>query len=310
MQVNDKLTVVIPTLDEAEAIGIVIKELKEMGVNNILVVDGYSQDGTPDIAKRMGAKVIFQEGKGKADAIRTALKHVDTPFMLIMDGDYTYPAKEIPNLLRKALKERYDEVIGARLKGRENIPLINRLGNRILTTTFNMIFGTNLSDVCSGMYLVKTSLLKELGVESKGFNIEVEIAAIIASMGGKIGEIPIEYRKRIGTKKLRIWHGLSIFLEILRLAIKYNPVFLVFTMGSLLLIPGFAIASWVIYKLLFLGIKHHVWALVSVMMSTTGLLSLMLAILSLYMKRLELRIRGQLEQIRRLLEKYTMKEKA
>ena len=70
--INSEVTVVIPTLNEAEAIGKVIDELKQYGIVNIIVVDGHSTDGTPKIAKEKGVKVIFQEGKGKALAIKTA----------------------------------------------------------------------------------------------------------------------------------------------------------------------------------------------------------------------------------------------
>ncbi|MCQ4450474.1 MAG: glycosyltransferase, partial [Sulfolobales archaeon] len=80
MGVEELVTFLIPTLNERDGIGLVIDEIKSLGFNKIIVVDGYSTDGTAEIAKEKGAKVIYQLGKGKASAVMTGLKHVDTPY--------------------------------------------------------------------------------------------------------------------------------------------------------------------------------------------------------------------------------------
>mgnify|MGYP001772706528 CR=1 FL=1 len=292
----NSLTIVIPTLDEEAAIGLVIEELKSLGWTNILVVDGNSRDCTREIAESMGARVVLQKGKGKADAVRTAVKHVETPYILVMDGDYTYPAKHIAQLLEKMEKEDLDEVIGVRKKGRENIPLLNRFGNWIITKTFNLLFGTRLSDVCSGMYLVRTDLLREVEFEMKGFSIEVEIAAQIASTARRIGEVPIEYRRRVGKPKLGKRHGFTIMFDSIRLALRYNPVFLIFAPASLILVPSLVLAAWVFYSWLFQGIKHHIWGIIAVVGVGVGTIALFLAMMALYLKRLEYRIMGRLQK--------------
>ena len=293
------LTVVIPTLDEEQSIALVIDDLKQQGFNNILVVDGNSRDRTREIAGGLGARVVLQEGKGKADAIRTAIPYIETPYLLVMDGDYTYPAKHIKELLDKAVKENLDEVIGARIRGRENIPLMNRLGNWVITKTFNILFGTNLSDVCSGMYLLRTQRTREINFESKGFSVEVEIAAYIASTTRRIGEVPIEYRKRIGKPKLRKRHGALIMLDAYKLALRYNPVFLIFMTASLILIPSLALTAYVAYDLLVNNVKHHVWAIIAVTGTGIGIQSTLMAIMTLYLKRLEYRLVQRLEEVKR-----------
>ncbi|MEZ0394620.1 MAG: glycosyltransferase family 2 protein [Desulfurococcaceae archaeon] len=284
------ITIVIPTLREEAAIGQVIQELRQHGWNNILVVDGGSEDRTREISESMGAKVILQEGKGKADAIRTAAKHVKTPYILVMDGDYTYPARHVRELLEKATHDNLDEVIGARTWGRENIPLLNRLGNRVITKTFNLLFGTSLTDVCSGMYLVKTEIASKAGLEAKGFSVEVELAALVASTTRRIAEVPIEYRPRIGEPKLRRLHGVAIMLDAVKLALRYNPVFLFFAAASLVLLPSAALAAWVGYRWLFRGVVHFVWGIIAIVGLGVGLIALLLAIMALYLKRLEYRI--------------------
>ncbi len=301
VRIND-IEVVIPTLNEEEAIGRVLDEIYSVGIkpDQVLIVDGHSTDRTREIAKEKGAKVILQEGKGKADAIKTAIKYITRPYMLVMDGDYTYPATEIPKLVRKA-NESFDEVIGARLYGRENIPLLHRFGNWIITRIFNLFFGAKLRDVLSGMYLVKLNLVQNLPIESKGFSIEVDIAAKVASITGKIAEVPIHYRERIGKKKLKMIHGALIVKDIIKLAWRYNPAFIILVLGALLFIPGLVINLWVLARLLFYGIKHQIWAIIGTLILSSGVLTLALAVITIYLKRFEYRITHHILEIRREL---------
>lgn len=296
---NGELTVLIPVLNEAEAIGDVLDEVISEGVNpeNILVVDGGSTDGTLEIAKSKGVKVIGQKGRGKADAVRSALPHIKTRYVLLMDGDYTYPARHIRDLC-KAKEEGADEVIGRRIPLEEKTqgPLY-RLGNWILTKTFNLLFGTKLRDVLSGMYLLDKEVLEEMEFKSSGFGIESEIAAHVAGTGGEIVEVPIEYRERKGEKKLRVKHGLDIISQMIRFSMIYNPVFLVFLIGSLLLIPGLLLGLWVSYEYFAYGDKYYVKGLVAIILSAAGFQSLVVALMSLYSKRSEIRI---LKSLRRL----------
>lgn len=289
--------VVLPTLNEREGLAKTLDELISAGVppGRILVVDGGSTDGTCQEAEKRGVRCILQEGRGKADAVRTALKVVDAPAVVIMDADFTYPAARIWDLT--SLLDKCDEVIGARLKPEPGAQRrIFKLGNWLLTKFFNLIFDTRLSDVLSGMYAVKTEALEGLEKASWGFGIESEIAAHVASTGGEICEVPIEYRRRVGQKKLGIKHGILIALDMLRLGLRYNPTFFMFLTASLLAIPGFAIAGWVAYRWVVIGVKHYVWGIIGATLASVGTLSAVMALLALYLKRMEIRI---LKQIRR-----------
>jgi glycosyltransferase involved in cell wall biosynthesis len=163
---KDQVTIVIPVKNEELAINLVIDELIQEGYDNILVVDGYSADKTLQIIEaKKGVTLIQQHGKGKTGAIKTAIENVTTPYMLILDGDYTYQAKDIQRLLNHCAN--YAHVIGVR--DRKNIGLTHRFGNWIITKAFNLLMGTHLSDICSGMNLLKTDVAKNIELGSSHF---------------------------------------------------------------------------------------------------------------------------------------------
>ncbi len=308
--IRKDVSVLVPVLNEKEAIGDVIDEILSIGVpkERIIVVDGGSTDGTPDIAKSKGVIVVRQFGKGKADAVRTGLELVDTEYVVVIDGDYSYPARYIRDMLDKICSDiRYDEVIGARVRGRENIPLMNRFGNWFLTRVFNLLFNTNLRDVLSGLYLVRTKTLSSALFETRGFSVEVEIAAHVASVGGEIGEVEIEYRRRKGKSKLSqsftksLSTGVSIFADIIRLAWRYNPASLIFSLGALMLVPGIALGLVVAYHYFFTGIKYYVRGLIAIMLTLAGFHSLIAAVQMIYSKRMEKRIIRRIDALERIL---------
>ena len=301
---KDEVTIVIPTLNEEKAIGLVIDELVELGYerDRILVVDGHSEDSTIDIVREKGVKYIYQDGIGKADAILSAVRYIDTPYMLIIDGDYTYDPRYIEEMLKKM--PRYTEVIGARLINKGNISRLHRFGNKILTKIFNLVFGTSLRDLCSGIYLVRTDIVRGLVGKARGFSIEAEIAAA-ASHEGDITDIPIRYRERIGEKKLSSFKdGVKILWNILTLSWWYNPIFMILSLASFILIPSLIIAGYVAYEYLVYGVKHFVWAILSVAGLVSGLGSFMLSLLFLYIKRMERRLTVYLKEIGRLYRSY------
>lgn len=302
----EQLTVVIPVLNEENAIGPVIDEILSLGIprDRILVVDGGSTDRSVDIALSRGVKVIRQMGEGKAMAIATALRHVDTEFILVMDGDYTYPARYIPVLLNAIKTQDCDLVIGSRVYGKESQKTLFKLGNRILTWVFNLLFGVRIRDLLSGMYIARRERLLDVGFEMKGFSVEAEIVSHFANLG-RICEEPIEYRQRLDpkAKKLRILHGFYIARDIIRLTWRYNPAFLLFSIGSLLVIPGLLLGLWVLYRFIQYGFVHHIRGLAAIIITGVGLLSMISAIQSIHMKRIEQRIQRRLDQLTRIIQR-------
>ena len=235
--INNLITIVIPTKDEEQGIGMVIDELYRYGFSNILVVDGYSKDNTVSIAKSKGVKVIYQKGKGKTGALLTAIEYVDTPYIAVIDGDYTYDPSKISDMLR--LADRYGEVIGARVPiSKESMTMLHRFGNKVLTSTFNLLMGTKISDLCSGLYILKKDIADRLKFNGSGFDVEAEIAAQVAAID-KIAEVKINYRPRLGKQKLSTWrHGFGILKSIIMLANRYNPNRFYAALSLLIAIPA------------------------------------------------------------------------
>lgn len=188
---------------------------------SLLVVDGHSQDKTVHAAKSMGADVLYQDGKGKGDAIYYALRNIasDYDYVVLIDADYTYPAEHISHMI-KILEE--DPTVGMVCGNRFNSHLhIGAMrdsfyfGNRLIAFTHNMFNGVTLRDPLTGLRVIRWSIMKNWKPKSAGFDIEVEMNHHVERQGYGIREIEISYRKRVGEKKLKLKHGFPIMKRIL-----------------------------------------------------------------------------------------------
>ncbi len=225
--------VIIPTLNEELGIGETIKELKQaLNSPEIIVVDAHSTDGTVEIASKLGAKVLIQGGFGKGAAVFEAFQHLESQSnlnVILIDGDYSYPAGYLPTMIRMLEKSQdVAMVIGERFFYPERFSakvakfVSDRYyaGNHILALIhrFNRV---KLKDPLSGLRVVKCSYLKDFLPKAKGFDFEVELNDyIVNSKKGGILELPIIYRERLGKKKLGVRHGFIILYRILAMTLE------------------------------------------------------------------------------------------
>ena len=209
--------VFIAALNEEEGIGLTIADLKDHLRNpKIMVVDGNSFDRTAEVAETMGAEVVFQDGLGKGDAIAKAIKCSDlvSDYVVITDADYTYPAEYIPEMI--SILDGMPEVgmvCGNRFNGNVDPEALRNMfyfGNQLISYAYNVLNGVHLEDPLTGLRVVRSEILKDWKVKSKGFDIEVELNHQVERKGFGIIEIPIQYRRRIGEKKLKARHGATI----------------------------------------------------------------------------------------------------
>ena len=216
------IQVLIAALNEQEGIGPTISELKKH-LNNAsyLVVDGRSTDETVEIAQRLGAQVVMQDGLGKGDAIAKSIEYIDpnAKYVVITDADYTYPAESVPEMIR-LLEEKPDIGMVCGNRFTENIDKkalhdVFYFGNRLIAFTHNLLNGVELIDPLTGLRVVRSEILRNWKVQSKGFDIEVELNHYVEQQGFGIIEIPINYRQRLGKKKLGVRNGGEIFKRML-----------------------------------------------------------------------------------------------
>lgn len=227
MQTNEEVNyfptqLIVAALNEENGIGLTLEELRNvMSNSSILVVDGNSRDKTVEIAKDLGANIVFQNGVGKGDAVAKGISLMDNgaKYIVLTDADYTYPAEYIPSMIE--ILEQNPEVgmvCGNRLGGKADEKALHSqfyFGNRILALAHNILNGVELEDPLTGLRVVRADILRSWKIRSKGFDIEVELNAQVIKQGYRTVEVPIRYRERIGEKKLKMRHGATILKRII-----------------------------------------------------------------------------------------------
>jgi len=198
---------IIPTLNEEKTIREVISKAKHF-VNHVLVVDGFSVDDTYTNSKEAGAEVIFQEGKGKGNALKTVFREIkEYDICVIIDGDGTYDPLEMGKIIEPIINGEADLVVGSRLQGKMekgSISKTNIFGNNLFNFLINLLYKGKITDSQSGYRAMTSKAVNLINIKSEGFEIETEITIKALKKGMRIIEVPISYRKRRGSPtKLR-----------------------------------------------------------------------------------------------------------
>jgi len=245
--------ILIPTLNEAATIGQLIKDFKKDGFSNILVIDGNSRDGTGQIAEAEGARVVMQSGKGKGQAMIQAFELIESPYVVMIDGDGTYLAREAPSLLEPILEGRADHVIGNRLENYSPgaFTKLNIVGNRLINIFFDVAYGVSLKDILSGYRAFTLDSMRELELNKTGFEIETEISVECILKAQRVEEVSITYlpRSEKGATKLNpVKDGFRIGSTIYRLVKVHNPMFYFGIIGSFFVLAGLLTGAFVIIQ--------------------------------------------------------------
>ena len=209
-----KFSVVIPALNEEEAIERVVKaipkgELNAMGFEvQILVVDNGSEDRTGELARKAGAEVVFEPIRGYGRAYKTGFDNAHGQIIATADADLTYPVEDIPKLVKLLEEENLDFITTNRFANMDKNAMSPRniFGNSVLNLTTRLFFRINLKDSQSGMWVFRKDILGHLKLSSDkmAFSEELKIEACHFTKY-RWREVPIEYRARVGKVKLSGW---------------------------------------------------------------------------------------------------------
>ena len=240
-------TVIVPAYNEEAGLDVVLGKLSKIidQSTEIIVVDDGSTDGTAEVARRFRCEIIVHSAnKGKTHAVLTGLESASGENIVLIDADDTYPAEVIPEIIHGLVD--HEMVVGARVSGRDNIPLFNRFGNKIFSFIIRHLYGYMARDPLTGLYGIRKSVMMNMDLDSTGFGIETEIAIKAGRMRLNVLDIPIDYAPRIGEAKL---HGFSGGFQILRTITEalalFNPTVFFVLPGVVLLGLGVALVSLV-----------------------------------------------------------------
>lgn len=202
------ITILVPAKDEAAAIGATLDSLpldalRAAGFDvEVVVLDGHSTDGTDRIAIEHGARVILDRGEGKGSAVRDGRTHLKGRYIVMLDGDGSYPAESIPRLLDPILRGDADIVMGDRVRRPGSMSGLHRLGNLALSLEASMLYGHKCPDLCTGFWAFRADALQAMPLRSTGFEIEAEMFAMASRLRLRVAHIRIDYRPRAGTSHL------------------------------------------------------------------------------------------------------------
>jgi glycosyltransferase involved in cell wall biosynthesis len=221
-------TLIVPTLNESASIGHVLQSFRAAAQSanstlfardpldwEILVVDGASTDGTGDLAKAEGARVIVEPRKGYGRAYRTGFESAQGELIATLDGDATYPVEEVPRFVRMLLDEDLDFITCNRFAylDRKAMTTEHRIGNWLLNTFVAIAYASDLRaaggvvmrDSQSGMWVFRRSVLGRVHLTQDGMPLSEELKLEVILNGLKFREVPIRYAERWGAPKLSSW---------------------------------------------------------------------------------------------------------
>lgn len=209
-----KTTLLIPTLNEIEGMKAVMPRVKKQWVDEILVLDGGSTDGTVEYAKSKGYRVVMQKSKGITNAYREALKVVNGDIIIAFSPDGNSVPEFIPKLVKK-MKEGYDMVIASRYKKgakSEDDDPVTAFGNWMFTKIINVCFGGNYTDTLVMFRAFKKDIAKQIPIGLPRAGLEPILSIRCAKLKLKVAEIPASEPKRIGSprKMIPILNGLDV----------------------------------------------------------------------------------------------------
>lgn len=276
-----KIAVLIPCYNEEKTIASVISDFRsQLPEASIYVYDNNSKDRTANEASVAGAIVRSEKRQGKGNVIRSMFAQIDADIYIMVDGDGTYPADRVHDLIKPIIDEEADMVNGSRLHSlsQSNFKLVNWIGNKIFLFILNYIFKIPLTDLLTGYRAFNKSIVKSIPILSRGFDVETEMTLKAIERGYKIVEVPVDLSTRPegSSSKIRIVKdGLLICNTLFSLFRDYKPFTIFGLFGLCLCLIGLIPGSIVISEYLLTGyIKRMPSAVLATGLVLSGLLTI------------------------------------
>jgi len=274
-----KIAILIPCYNEEQAIAGVVADFKSQLPNaEVYVYDNNSTDKTVHEAEKAGAIVRFERKQGKGNVVRTMFREIDADCYLLVDGDGTYPADMVNDLIKPVIEDKADMVIGSRLHtmSESKFKPLNRLGNRFFLFVLNVIFRVKITDMLSGFRSMNRHVVKSLPIISKGFEIETELTVKSLERRLRLMEVPVNLSSRPegSFSKIKLFRdGIIIFNTIISLFRDYKPFLAFGAAGFILLLSSLIPGIWVLSEFLDSGYIHRIpSAILAVGLALSGLL--------------------------------------
>ena len=228
----DKVAVLIPCYNESMTIEKVVKDFRRVLPEAVIYVyDNNSKDKTADIAVKNGAILRHEYKQGKGNVVRSMFYDIDADLYIMVDGDDTYPAEFVHELIKPVEEGKADMCIGDRLSNgtyqKENKRPFHEFGNNLVKKSINVLFKTDLKDIMTGYRVFNKKFVKNMPVMTNKFEIETEMSLYALDKGFVIKEIPILYRDRPegSVSKLNtVSDGLKVLKTIFKMYKDYKPL--------------------------------------------------------------------------------------
>lgn len=228
-----RVAVIIPALNEEQAIGLVLRDIPRNIVDQVVVVDNGSTDGTAREAESSGATVRWEPERGYGAACLKGMKSLEPNIEIVvfLDGDYSDHPEEMETLVRPIAENLADFVVGSRTlreESRQALSWQQRWGNRLATKLVRWRFGCRFTDL-GPFRAIRRDVLESLCMRDRGYGWTVEMQVKAACAGLRAEEVPVLYRPRIGRSKISgtllgaLRAGAKILYTIAKYALQYEP---------------------------------------------------------------------------------------
>jgi glycosyltransferase involved in cell wall biosynthesis len=246
------IVILIPCFNEALTIVNVINDFKkELPDSRIIVFDNASTDETKSLASGAGAEVVQVKRKGKANVVREMFKMVKADIYVLVDGDGTYSANDVHELIKPIQTNEADMAVGWRKPVSESaMKTVNKIGNILFSKFLNICFHAQLQDVLSGYRVFNRDFVKRVPVITYEFEIEIEITLQAFSKGLRIVEVPVSYKERPSNSYSKLKPFRDGYLLLLTIVILFRDLrpLMFFSIGAITIwVVAIIYGLWVFY---------------------------------------------------------------